>query len=242
MSDRLTTALLNLEALRRAKAGDNSPFVAPPDIAQELQPSAPATRPSAPQKRHRRGVVTTRQWLGHSVDPPPEQAAPPPPSRSPARPAAPAARPTSQNMPEGVGTRLPPWIAAHPESGKRWEYSQSTGQLSYDGVPFGDPGYAGRGAGLNNPEMQGVRNIGPVPQGDYTMGDTSNYNWNNRDHPYATPLIPASGNDMHGRSGFLIHGGPKQPTYSASEGCIIMPDGTRIYLDRTQNRNLRVTA
>jgi len=252
--DDIITALLNQESLRRAQAGDDSPFVAPDSIKD-----VPADAPS-PQRRSRdpnrspsgrRPVVTTRTIL--QSEPAPN--APPVPPRRPQPQEQPAPQRSSwldmsahadeaqsspyTTLPDPPSVRLPPWIAAHPGHGRRWEYSQSTGQLSYGGVPFGEPGYSGAGNGRNNPAMQAVQNVGPIPQGDYRMGETGDYAWNGRSHPAATPLIPASTNSMYDRDGFLIHGGPR---YDASQGCIILDDGTRVYLGRSQNRDLRVTA
>jgi hypothetical protein len=62
-------------------------------------------------------------------------------------------------------------------TGLCWIYSQSTGRLTkvddyHSGTTtyFAGEGYAGFGVGLNNPEAQDVENIGPLPQGSYTIG------------------------------------------------------------------------
>jgi RHS repeat-associated protein len=69
--------------------------------------------------------------------------------------------------------------------GLYWQYSQSTGQLTYVDdqtgahTPIGS-GYAGNGPGLNNPNMQNVPDIGPLPQGTYTIGPQQNNGNNGR--------------------------------------------------------------
>ena len=54
-----------------------------------------------------------------------------------------------------------------------WVWKQSTGELFLRGSPVTTPfatGYAGYGEGRNNPDMQCVQDIGPIPRGGYTMG------------------------------------------------------------------------
>jgi hypothetical protein len=97
-----------------------------------------------------------------------------------------------------------------------WTYSQSTGDLSRDGSIAGK-GYSGTGAGRNNPAMQGVGDVGPIPQGQYIIGpphDTAHHG------PFVLALTPAQGNHAFGRSGFLIHG--DNVRHDASKGCIIL--------------------
>jgi hypothetical protein len=107
-------------------------------------------------------------------------------------------------------------------------YAQGLGVLSCkDG--FLATGYAGADAGKNNPAMQDVKNVGPLPRGRYTIsgpecvgttfpcpdchGATAH-----RHGPYVLRLHPVQGNEMFGRAGFLVHGDNGHGT--ASEGCI----------------------
>ena len=46
-----------------------------------------------------------------------------------------------------------------------WTYSQTSGELDQDGNKVAT-GYSGAGIGKNNPVMQNVHNVGPIPQGD----------------------------------------------------------------------------
>ncbi|KFJ12528.1 RHS repeat-associated core domain protein [Delftia acidovorans] len=100
-------------------------------------------------------------------------------------------------------------------------YTQSTGNLTCtrDGIEtVNNNGYAGAGQGRNNPDMQDVLNTGPLPRGNYTIGEA----FRHRTAGIATRrLTPAPENDMQGRAGFLIHG--DNATGTASEGCIVMP-------------------
>ena len=100
-------------------------------------------------------------------------------------------------------------------------YSQSTGQLKnaeYEDEILG-VGYSGNGAGKNNPAMQNVKDVGPIPQGLYVFGEPTT-----EKGPLTIPLEPdlESGQNMFGRSGFLIHGDSLEHPGEASEGCIVL--------------------
>lgn len=106
-----------------------------------------------------------------------------------------------------------------------WLYKQSTGELFLKGSPVITPfavGYSGCGSGKNNPDMQCVKDIGPIPKGWYTLGEIL-------DEPaaYTIKLIPDVSNEMCSRSGFLIHADSIQRPGWASQGCIIIPDATK---------------
>lgn len=104
-----------------------------------------------------------------------------------------------------------------------WTYEQATGRLLHDGL-CADTGYSGKGDGKNNPAMQDVRGIGPLPKGTYTINapiDTHTHG------PYVMWLIPDPQNDMCGRSAFGIHGDSVVHPGEASEGCMIFPRTVR---------------
>lgn len=104
-------------------------------------------------------------------------------------------------------------------------YEQSTGRLiATDGTLLGE-GYSGAPEARNNPLMQAVQGIGPIPIGKYKLGALIQ----SSDHgPYAIVLIPDPLNEMLGRSGFLIHGDNIHVPGTASHGCIIQPYETRV--------------
>ena len=97
-------------------------------------------------------------------------------------------------------------------------YQQTTGHLDGDGVA--GAGYSGHGAGLNNPAMEAVHGVGPIPAGRYRIGPPKDP----VDHlgPLAMPLTPIDGNDAHGRSAFFLHGDNAEANHTASDGCVIM--------------------
>ncbi|NCB95285.1 MAG: DUF2778 domain-containing protein [Negativicutes bacterium] len=117
-----------------------------------------------------------------------------------------------------------------------WTYKQSTGEIFLDGELFAT-GYSGKGIGKNNPVMQYVKNVGPVPEGKYTLSDAFY-------HPHKGPvcirLHPVKQEQMHGRSGFLIHGDSIKRPGEASEGCIIVNKTTRLAIDRSKDKLLIV--
>lgn len=98
-----------------------------------------------------------------------------------------------------------------------WRYEQVTGRLLHDGARVAI-GYSGAGEGKNNPAMQDVHNVGPIPKGAYTIEapvDTKTHG------PYVLHLVPAPENEMFGRSAFMIHGDSVVHPGTASEGCMI---------------------
>lgn len=90
-------------------------------------------------------------------------------------------------------------------------------------------GYSGKGDGVNNPSMENVSGApgkpvaGPIPEGKYTIGkEKANTLGNGKVLSNSMRLTPDAGNNMHGRGGFLMHGGSWNLT--SSEGCIVVPD------------------
>ena len=87
-----------------------------------------------------------------------------------------------------------------------WIFVQSTGRMWHahaGGKVVLEIGYAARGKGENNPEMQFAEDCGPLPQGRYRLQEPET--WHNMSHCFH--LDPAPGNAMGGRCGFLIHAG-----------------------------------
>lgn len=107
-----------------------------------------------------------------------------------------------------------------------WKYQISTGELSRvnGSSEVVGVGYSGNGEGKNNPAMQEVRDVGPLPCGWYKIGAPQN----TTDHgPFALPLTPAPTNKMYGRSGFWMHGDSIPHPGNASLGCMIQDRAVR---------------
>jgi hypothetical protein len=117
-----------------------------------------------------------------------------------------------------------------------WTYVQKTGELLRDGLHIA-VGYSGWKNGKNNPEMQNVEEAGPIPVGKYFIGtphDTLTHG------PFVLPLTPDPGNEMFGRSAFLVHGDSVVAPGMASRGCIIMSRAVRTEVAESGDKLLQV--
>jgi hypothetical protein len=118
-------------------------------------------------------------------------------------------------------------------------YSQSQGTLvAEDGKLLGT-GFAGIGEGINNPQMQAVKNVGPLPVGFYRMAPPCASVLLGA---YAIRLDPNPANKMYGRAGFYMHGECIQHPLSSSHGCIVMPLSTREAAFASGDRVIEVVA
>ena len=123
-----------------------------------------------------------------------------------------------------------------------WTYVQRTGELLHSGVheAFGYSGYddpATGQQGKNNPDLENVHEVGPIPVGTYSIGpphDTLTHG------PYVLPLTPDPTTQTFGRSAFLIHGDSVVEPGTASRGCIIMPRTVRTDIVLSGDRRLEV--
>ncbi len=142
-----------------------------------------------------------------------------------------------------------------------WEYAQTTGQLTHvtnqislsiahsPSTPMHETetrtpvgiGYSGHGLGRNNPEMQDVQNIGPIPRGTWTIGpQQDNTTGLGHNLPASMRLTPENGTNTFERTGFLIHGDNSRRNQSASEGCIILNRDIRNQIGNSGDNELRV--
>lgn len=117
-----------------------------------------------------------------------------------------------------------------------WNYKQKTGELlGCDGMSWGY-GFSGHGLGFNNPALQDMHEVGPLPVGLYK--------WNTYIEKHPTMglcviiLQPVDEKGdvrtagMYGRGGFAMHGAVSLDTHGAeaflasSDGCICYKDCT----------------
>ena len=117
-----------------------------------------------------------------------------------------------------------------------WIYIQTSGKMFAPDGELLAVGYSGHGEGRNNPAMQAVHDVGPIPVGWYDIGpphDTTEHG------PFVMALTPHEGNQMFGRSAFLCHG--DNSTHDASKGCIIFsPRSLREKIWASGDRSLEV--
>ena len=123
-------------------------------------------------------------------------------------------------------------------------YSQSTGALVDADKGVVAQGWAGNGEGKNNPAMQEVHEVGPLPQGLYDLGPWEQF------HPGLGPLVcrlTQVEGETFGRDGFFIHGAsqvldPAHGYGQESKGCLVLPRSQRELLQKTGVTHLQVVA
>lgn len=120
-----------------------------------------------------------------------------------------------------------------------WHYNSRTGWLDKDGIFVSKNCYSGFGEGLNNPAMEAVENVGPIPQGLWTISGPP---FSGAHGPYCLHLAPQAGTQTFGRSGFLIHGDEVEHPgeHLASHGCIIADRVTRERIYQSGDTTLQV--
>lgn len=119
-----------------------------------------------------------------------------------------------------------------------WAFKQSTGEIfDKEGVLLAT-GYAGHGEGKNNPSMQTVSRVGPLPRGVYTMKEL--YLKTPKHGPFVIKLEPEPTNEMFGRSAFLVHGDSKSDPGGASLGCIIADRKSRETMWKSEDKKVEV--
>lgn len=121
-----------------------------------------------------------------------------------------------------------------------WRYEQSTGYLFAPDGTLAGSGYAGHGIGLDNPDAQDMHDVGPLPQGKYTIGPAYT---SRRCGPVTMDLRPDPANDMFGRFAFRLHGDLIDgPPNSASDGCVILGRMIRQQIAESPDREFLVVA
>ena len=149
------------------------------------------------------------------------------------------------------GGSISPYVYAADDSliyidplGLCWVYSQSTGRLSRvaaDGtVTVVATGYSGNGNGLNNPAMQDTPNVGPIPQGGYTIQHQQDNTTAHGVLPGSMRLTPNHDNPTT-RAGFLIHGPHANDRQDSSNGCPIFSRAVRDQIANSGDTCFQVT-
>ncbi len=116
-----------------------------------------------------------------------------------------------------------------------WTYRQTDGELLHDGEFIGT-GYSGTKEGRNNPAEQATPNVGPVPQGTFTIGPSHSELVLG---PCVMNLDPVEGTNTFGRSLFRIHG--DNARHDASHGCVILGPAIRQQISDSPDKILVVT-
>lgn len=100
--------------------------------------------------------------------------------------------------------------------------------------------YSGFGPAKNDAKRIQEAGLGPIPTGAYLIGaeelDVDKHG------PVALHLIPQTGTEVFGRSGFMVHGDSKNHPGAASHGCIIAPKAVREQMADGHDKLLIVVA
>ena len=132
-----------------------------------------------------------------------------------------------------------------------WTFIQSTGAfLKPDGTTL-TTGYSGHWDGVPppggptdhryKPADQALKNLGPIPVGNYAIGRP--YNDIGGKGPVVMDLTPDPANQMFGRNDFMIRGDRSPPQSDmASDGCIVLDFASRQAISVSKDRTLRVIA
>jgi hypothetical protein len=106
-----------------------------------------------------------------------------------------------------------------------------------DGIVHGKA-FSGNHDGLNNPDMEQVEGVGPIPRGLYNIGEPRD---GGHLGPFVMNLDPCPGTDVFGRSLFRIHGDSANDfDKTASHGCIVTSRMTREFINGLSDRRVRV--
>lgn len=119
-----------------------------------------------------------------------------------------------------------------------WVYQQSTGNLYRPDGDFFSSGYSGYGEGKNNPLLQDVVSVGPIPRGLWSIGGVYD---SKRVGPHAIVLEPVGHNAL-GRKYFRMHGDSSRNPGKASKGCTIFPRAVREIVSASDDKRLMVIA
>jgi hypothetical protein len=114
-------------------------------------------------------------------------------------------------------------------------YSQTAGTMRDAAGNLYGTGYSGHGDGKNKPAAQSIPNVGPIPQGRYSIGKPYD---STHTGPFTLPLIGLSIDKCFGRSDFRIHGDSREHPGEASHGCIILPRDVRERINATNTDRL----
>lgn len=119
-----------------------------------------------------------------------------------------------------------------------WKWEQAKGRLLDPNNNYVCLGYSGFEQGKNNPQMQNVRGVGPVPCGLWQIGELVPYG--HELGPNVMPLSPQPGTETFGRDGFFIHGDSIEHPGDGSHGCIVLPPWARMDIARSTDKLLVV--
>jgi len=123
-----------------------------------------------------------------------------------------------------------------------WTWNQAEGKIYRNGK-FVSAGYSGKARGKNNPALQGVRGVGPIPRGNWKILRVYDSDKVGRFAIVLDKVDARPGDDkddVTGRGAFRIHGDSNIHPGEASDGCIILPYTVRQLIWKSNDRDLEV--
>jgi hypothetical protein len=123
-----------------------------------------------------------------------------------------------------------------------WTWRASSGCMVDAAGVIQGVGYAGGACGKNpegknNPVLQRIYDVGPLPQGKYKIACPVNTVTHG---PCVLWLTPDPANEMYGRADFGIHGDSVVSPGDASDGCIVLPRSVREMIASSGDDSLEV--
>jgi hypothetical protein len=118
-----------------------------------------------------------------------------------------------------------------------WTFNSDSGTLSHDGAIVTVDAWSGHDEGRNNSALEQHQNLGPIPRGEWEIGDAANTETHG---PIVMRLTPAETTNTYGRGGFLIHGASATNPGESSKGCLILPRTVRAQIAASEDRTLQV--
>jgi hypothetical protein len=121
-----------------------------------------------------------------------------------------------------------------------WQFEITSGNLTEPDGTLAGTGYSGHGEGVDNPADEQIPDVGPIPEGQYTIGTF--FDDPGGKGPVVCHLYPMPGTDTLGRSGMMIHGDNSEHNQTASHGCIILARPLREAIRDSGDTLLQVTS
>lgn len=119
-----------------------------------------------------------------------------------------------------------------------WTYEQNTGRLLTPTGRLLAIGYSGLANGKNNPDLELIHNLGPIPRGTWIIQPADVHP---KHGPVSMHLSPAEHVPISRCHGFMCHGDYPDHKQDASHGCIVLPRYARERLSLSADRVLLVT-
>jgi len=120
-----------------------------------------------------------------------------------------------------------------------WTFEITAGEWYAPSGNYVGSGYAGKGVGKDNVADEPIADVGPIPEGEWAIGEAYT---DPESGPLTMRLTPLPDTNTYGRSGFKIHGDSINHPGEASLGCAIADHDTRLAISMSEDRVLSVIA